>query len=76
MSLVKRMLRHVAWTVDYGLKYSRSVKQLSQFHIENVNADWNEYKETRKSASGWIVAINGTLFARRTRKKNHRDIIW
>ena len=60
MNLVTRIFRYIAGTVDYGLQYSHSVEQSSQSLVANVDADWDGYKETRKSTSDWIIAINGT----------------
>ena len=48
MSLVKRIFSYIAGTVNYGLKYSRSVKQSSRSLTANVDADESGYKETRK----------------------------
>ena len=47
MSLIKRIFRYVAGTVNYGLKYSRSVKQSCRSLVANVNADKADVKRLR-----------------------------
>ena len=69
MALLKRILRFVSGTVSNGLKYPRSVKLLPRSLVAAVDADWGGCKETRKSTSGWIIAVNGALVIWRTRKQ-------
>lgn len=68
MELAKRILRYVAGTVDYSLKYPRSEKLSLESLNVDVDADWGGYRETRKSISGCIIAINGTPIVWTTRK--------
>ena len=70
MRLIKNVLRFVAWTVDVGLLYPRSVKMKPLSLVAAVDADWGGCKETRKSTSGWIIAINGSPIVWRTRKQS------
>ena len=70
MSLVKRVLRYVAGTVTLGLKYPRSGQTLSPRSIAvHVDADWGGCKDTRRSTTGYVITINGTPIAWRTRRQ-------
>ena len=70
MLYLKRVLRYVAGTVTLGLSYPRSGQTLSPRSIAvHVDADWGGCKETRRSTTGYIITINGTPIAWRTRRQ-------
>ena len=52
-------MRNVAEMVDFG-----------QFLSASIDAKWGRCKESRKSASGWVIAINGTPIVFRTLKQS------
>ncbi len=69
LALFNRIMRYVAGTVGVSLLYPRTCSALPQLLVVSVDADWGECKETRKSTSGFVIAINGTPIVRRTRKQ-------
>ncbi len=70
LALVKRIMRYVAGTSDFGLLYPRSCPVVPQSLHASADADWGGCKETRKSNSGWVIAIYGTTIVWRTRKQS------
>ncbi len=69
MALIRKVLRYVAGTIHYHLSYPRAVQRTLDSVHAHIDGDWGGCKETRKSTSGWIIAINGTSFVSITRKR-------
>lgn len=57
---VKRILRYLCGTIDYGILYS---KQSSSYCEGYSDSDWAGDVRDRKSTSGYCFAINGGLIS-------------
>lgn len=51
--LVKRILRYIQGTLDYGLKFANGPWQLTAYS----DADWAGYVNTRRSTTGFVVFL-------------------
>lgn len=58
LAQVKRVLRYISGTLDYGLFFP-SAGNLSAVSLRAaVDADWGGDKETRRSTTGFVIAVN------------------
>ena len=69
MMHAKRVLRYVAGTACLGLKYSRSQLLSPKSFRAHVDADWGGDKDSRASATGYVIDINGTPVSWRTKRQ-------
>jgi len=58
-ALLKRILRYVAGTVEYGLHFRSGVEISPDSFVACVDADWGGCKDTRRSTTGFLIAVNG-----------------
>lgn len=63
---VKRILRYLRGTLDYGMNFTRR----SKFLLEGFsNASWGSDADDRRSTSGYCVFLGGNLFSWSSRKQ-------
>ena len=66
-SLVKRLLRYIKGTSNYGLLF---LKQCSDECVGFTDADWAGNLENRKSTSGYCFIMNGSCISWNSSKQN------
>ena len=64
---VKRILRYIQGTIDFGLIYK--AKDITSSLTGYLDADWAGDLDTRRSASGYIFQIEGSTVVWQTRDK-------
>ena len=62
---VKRILRYVKGTVDYGIQYRKGNEQLSGYS----DASWASDLDDRRSMSGYIFLLSGAPISWRSKKQ-------
>ena len=65
---MKRILRYLKGTVDYGLCYKR--KSQSDECIGYSDSDWAGDMNDRKSTSGYVFHLNGAVISWRSKKQS------
>jgi len=67
LALLKRILRYVKGTLDFGLRPNRTTQlQLSAY----TDADWAGCPDTRRSTSGFAVFLGDTLVSWSSKRQN------
>ena len=70
LQAAKRLLRYVAGTVGYGLKYRANIPTKLDVSLgAYVDADWGGDKSSRKSTTGFIVNVNGAPIYWRSKRQ-------
>jgi hypothetical protein len=73
MNAAKRVLRYLSGTRSLGVKYSgiNTVKSFSGIEIEGFSdADWANDRGDRKSISGWVVKLFGSVVSWSAKKQS------
>ncbi|XP_065064749.1 uncharacterized protein LOC135690977 [Rhopilema esculentum] len=65
---VKRIMRYLKGTLDYGLKFEAQDKGNIELHVY-ADADWAGDVDTRKSTSGYLFQIGNATISWRTEKQ-------
>lgn len=68
--LVKRIMRYLNGTKQHGLFFSARSPLHHQSLRAAVHADWGGDMETRRSTSGFIIAVNGALIYWRSKRQS------
>ena len=66
---VKRILRYLKGTINYGLMYSRSSKSDDKMMIGYSDADWAGDVNDRKSTSGYLFMVSGAPISWKSKKQ-------
>ncbi|GMF23949.1 unnamed protein product [Phytophthora fragariaefolia] len=68
---LKRVLRYVAGTLDYGITYSRKQTEAKDVVLEGFcDSDWANDPEQRKSTTGFVFTLAGGAIAWMSRRQS------
>ncbi|KAE9060786.1 hypothetical protein PF010_g30078 [Phytophthora fragariae] len=68
---LKRVLRYVAGTLDYGITYSRKQTEAKDVVLEGFcDSDWANDPEQRKSTTGFVFTLAGGALAWMSRRQS------
>jgi hypothetical protein len=68
---VKRVLRYLAGTIDYGITYTRQQKASAAVELQGFcDSDWANNPEQRKSTTGIVYELSGGAIAWMSRRQS------
>ncbi|XP_039142894.1 secreted RxLR effector protein 161-like [Dioscorea cayenensis subsp. rotundata] len=66
LGAVKRILRYISGTIDYGIHYRRN----EEFKLLGYSdSDWSGSQDDRKSTTGWVFSLGSGVIAWSSKKQ-------